>query len=65
MADKTPENGQRCTVKTAKGDELAVWTGFMWATADGSRIIEGADIKSWEPAPFEDELTIRKQDEDE
>jgi hypothetical protein len=59
----TPEAGERCKVKTAKGEEIAIWTGFMWACEDGSRIIEGSEIESWEEAPSEGELTIRKQDE--
>jgi hypothetical protein len=64
MADQdTPEAGERCKVRTGKGEEIAIWTGFMWATEDGSRILEGSEIESWEEAPHEGELTIRKQDE--
>lgn len=64
MADKdTPEAGERCRIKTAKGEEIAIWTGFMWASEDGSRIIEASDIQSWKESPSEGELTIRKQDE--
>ncbi len=65
MTDKeTPEAGTRCRVELNEGQELAVWTGHMWATEDGSRILEGAEIKSWEKAPHEGELEIRKEDED-
>lgn len=28
---KTPEAGERCRVKTGAGEEIAIWTGFMWA----------------------------------
>lgn len=59
MADKdTPEAGQRCKVKTGESEEIAVWTGHMWASEDGSRIIEGEEIESWEEAPHEGELKI-------
>jgi len=64
MADQdTPEAGERCKVKTGKGEEIAIWTGHMWASEDGSRIIESSEIQSWKEAPSEGELTIRKQDE--
>lgn len=58
----TPEAGTRCKVKTGEGDELAVWTGHMWATEDGSRILEGAEIESWEEAPSEGELEVTKEE---
>lgn len=65
MAEKdTPEAGMRCRVQLDEGEEIAVWTGHMWATADGSRIIEGSEIESWEKAPHEGELEIRRQDEE-
>lgn len=64
MSDKdTPEAGERCKVKTGKGEEIAIWTGHMWASEDGSRIIEGSEIKSWKEAPSEGELKIIRQDE--
>ncbi|MFP4074451.1 MAG: hypothetical protein ACLFVZ_10475 [Actinomycetota bacterium] len=63
MADKeTPEAGERCRVKTSKGEEIAIWTGHMWASEDGSRIIEGSEIESWEEAPSEGELKIIRQE---
>ena len=66
MSDKdTPEAGERCKVKTGKGEEVAIWTGHMWATEAGSRIIAAEEIQSWEEAPSEGELKIIKQDEDE
>lgn len=60
----TPDAGQRCRVKADKGEEIAVWTGHMWASEDGSRIIESEAIESWEEAPHEDELTITRPDEE-
>ncbi len=66
MADEnTPEAGERCKVKTGAGEEIAVWTGHMWASEDGSRILGSSEIESWEEAPSEGELTITKQDEGE
>lgn len=66
MAEKdTPEAGERCRVKTGKGEEIAVWTGHMWASEDGSRILEGSEIESWEEAPQKGELKIIQQDESE
>ena len=66
MADQdTPEAGERCRVKTSKGEEIAIWTGHMWASEDGSRILDGSAIESWEEAPSEGELTITKQEEGE
>ncbi len=56
--EKNPEAGQRCKVATGGGEEVAVWTGFMWASEDGSRLIDEADIKSWEAAPAEGELKV-------
>jgi len=59
MSDKgTPEAGERCKVKTGAGEEIAIWTGHMWASEDGSRIIEGSDIQSWKEAPCETPLEI-------
>lgn len=64
MADQeTPEAGTRCRVELSDGKQLAVWTGHMWATDDGSRILESSEIQSWKEAPHEGELEIRKQDE--
>ena len=65
MSDQdTPEAGERCKVKTGKGEEIAIWTGHMWASEDGSRILDEGEIESWEEAPSEGELKIIKQDED-
>lgn len=58
----TPEAGTRCKVKTGEGEELAVWTGHMWASEDGSQIIDTSQIESWEEAPSEGELEITKQE---
>lgn len=57
MADetKTPEAGSRCKVKTSEGEEIAVYTGFMWATEDGGRILDSGEIDSWEEEPLGDE----------
>lgn len=64
MSDQdTPEAGTRCKAKTGKGEEIAIWTGHMWATEDGDRIIEAEEIESWEEAPSEGELTIKNYDE--
>ena len=56
MSD-TPEAGARCKVQTDDGEEIAVYTGHMYASEDGSRIIE--NVKSWEEAPSEGLLRIR------
>ncbi len=61
----TPEPGQRCRVTADQGEEIAVWTGHMWASEDGSRIIESETIESWEEAPHEGDLQIIRQDEEE
>lgn len=63
MAEQdTPEAGTRCKIKSSQGDEIAVWTGHMWASEDGSRIIDEGEIESWEEAPHEGELEITKQE---
>jgi len=59
----TPEAGERCTVKCGGKEEIAIWTGFMWASEDGSRIIEGSDIESWTEAPSPGELKVIYPDE--
>lgn len=56
--EKTPEAGERCKVTTGQGEEIAVWTGHMWASEDGSRIIDAADIQSWTESPSETPLEI-------
>ena len=61
MSDETPEPGIRCKVKTSDGEEIGVWTGHMWASEDGSRLLDG--IESWEPAPHEDELRVIMPDD--
>ena len=55
MAD-TPEPGTRVNVQTDDGEEIAVYTGHMYGSEDGSKIIE--NVKSWEEAPNEGELEI-------
>lgn len=63
MADKdNPEAGERCTVKTADGEETAVWTGHVWAADDGSRLIDAEAIQSWEAAPIGGDLEVRMPD---
>ncbi len=67
MADEssTPEAGSRCKVKTSDGEEIAVYTGFMWATEDGSRILDPEDVESWEEEPLGDgEFQVAGQTED-
>ena len=56
MADEssTPEAGSRCKVKTSGGEEIAVYTGHMWAAEDGSRILDPGEIESWEEEPLGD-----------
>jgi len=59
MSEKqTPEAGERCKVTCGGKEEIAIWTGHMWASEDGSRIIEGSDIESWKEAPCETPLEI-------
>lgn len=55
MSD-TPEPGTRVKVQTDDGEEIAVYTGHMYGSEDGSRIIE--NVQSWEEAPSEGELAI-------
>ena len=65
MSEKdTPEAGERCKVKCGGKEEVAIWTGFMWASEDGSRIIDGDDIESWVEAPSEGELKVIYPDEE-
>lgn len=52
MSDDTPEAGIKAKVQTDDGEETAVHTGHMWATEDGSKIIE--NVKSWEEIPADD-----------
>ena len=56
MANEYPEPGTRAKVQTDEGEEIAVHTGHMWASEDGSRIID--NVESWEEAPSESELTV-------
>ena len=58
MSDDTPEPGTKAKVQTDDGEETAVHTGHMWASEDGSRIIE--NVKSWEEIPAEGDLEIKE-----
>lgn len=60
----TPESGTRCKVTCGGKEEVAVWTGHMWAAEDGSRIIDGPEVQSWTEAPSEGELKVIRQDEE-
>lgn len=57
MSDDTPEAGERCKVTTDDGEEIAVWTGHVWASEDGSRIIE--TVKSWKEEPTPGDLEVQ------
>lgn len=58
MFEDVPEPGTKAKVQTDDGEETAVHTGIMWASEDGSRIIE--NVKSWEEIPDEGELEIKE-----
>lgn len=63
MAEQeTPEAGERCQVKTASGEETAIWTGHVWASEDGSRLIEAEAIESWQEAPLGGDLVVKMPD---
>jgi hypothetical protein len=63
MADqKTPEAGERCTDKTTEGEQTAIWTGHVWASEDGSRLIDSDPIESWQEAPTGGDLEVKMPD---
>ena len=57
MSDEMPEPGTKAKVQTDDGEETAVYTGHMWGSEDGSRIIE--NVKSWEEIQSEGELEVK------
>ncbi len=57
MSDDTPEPGTKAKVQTDDGEETAVHTGHMWASEDGSRIIE--NVKAWEEIQGEAALEVK------
>lgn len=63
MAEQgTPEAGERCKVRTAEGEQTAIWTGHVWASEDGSRLIEVDAIESWQEAPAGGDLEVKMPD---
>lgn len=59
---KTPEAGERCKVATAGGEQIAIWTGHMWASEDGSRLLDSEQIESWQEAPAGGDLEVKMPD---
>ena len=60
MSDDTPEAGERCKVATDDGEAIAIWTGHVWASEDGSKIFES--VSSWTEEPTEGELGVTMPD---
>jgi hypothetical protein len=62
MSEQEPEAGARSRVETAGGEGCAVGSGLMWASENGSRLIDASENKSWKAAEPLAELTVTYPD---
>lgn len=58
----TPEPGGKCRVQTDEGEQTAIWTGHVWASEDGSSLIDADKIESWEEEAPVKEMEVKMPD---